>query len=1284
MDRTQMVSIWIPLSLFCMLWMSTVAATNSYVVLCPKKVRPGVPITISAHILESTGTVAVTASLGTDQNNPVDTTTASCMEGIPEELELSLPADYEYNPSQGPMNLYISGSGGGLSFFNETQVTVDLKSMSVLIQTDKGIYKPGQTVKFRALAISPSGLNTYTGTFDVQIKDPNGNVIKQWKDLEDSDGFGVIQNEMVTSKEPVLGTWIIDVTATESGVSEEKEFVIDEYVLPKYEVSLTLPSFLDATVPIAGATVKAEYTYGKPVKGSVLITLSLVDLYGGFMQESYNNGRSKEITISTLDGSADFEIKKSDLESLNNGIYPDASELSVTAVVTETLTGLSQETTTTVTCHNKPVKVEFLEMTPDNFKPGLTFNAFVSVTLQDGTPLRASDSRQVQVSTKYDSNSANELELSVPDTGLVTITIPDVPPRTQSISVSAWYYDNTDEWQRSNIYAEKALSPSSNYLQLTTATDSLSAGDNVAFTVRATESIYNFVFEVKSRGTIVTTGTVNAAGASTMDFHLTATHEMAPTAKVVVYYVRNDGEVVVDTMNINVEGTFENQVALELSTDEALPADEVNIVVNSSPNSYVAILAVDQSVLLLRGGNDITQQQVIDEIRTYEDEETLGWGGGGPMPMNDMIMFRRKKRSALKRSKRMIWPGYWSPGGNDAASLFSNAGLLVLSDALVYDAFPTNNWSKSYKGLNDGKAVFTSTVPDTITSWVTSALSVSSDNGIGVVPSPATLRVFKPFFITLNMPYSVVRGEDLVLQALVFNYMSKDLSVVVTLAKSDKYDNIQYTATSGNELEPQYTSEDKTYTKMVNSGQGVSFSFPITPRDIGFIEVTISAQSSDAADAVTRLLLVKPEGVPVSSTQSAMIELITTDQTEEIFTISLPPVGVVEGSVRAELLVTGDLLGVAMNNLEQLLRMPTGCGEQNMIGFAPDVFIYKYLVNTNQDNNEIKQKALNFMTQGYQRELNYKHEDGSFSAFGARDDSGSNWLTAFVVKSFVQAMDFVFIDPKIIIDASSWLVDTQSNDGSFPEVGKVVDGAMIQGGISGKTSLTAYILIALMQENDMLDGEIPADLKSDITRAKNSATSYLESHFSSLNDLYSVAIVSYALHLVQSSWRDMAFQKLNTFKTEQDGLAFWSENNGPVDDKPQNYWYYMPPSADIEITGYALLTYNLRRDLDGAGPIVRWLTKQSNGYGGYSSTQDTVIALEALSEFAIMTGSGDKDITLVIETNELSTSQHTLVVNNDNSVVLQQIQEAFSHDEDGNPLDNDLVMNYLCSFGKKT
>ena len=57
-------------------------------------------------------------------------------------------------------------------------------------------------------------------------------------------------------------------------------------------------------------------------------------------------------------------------------------------------------------------------------------------------------------------------------------------------------------------------------------------------------------------------------------------------------------------------------------------------------------------------------------------------------------------------------------------------------------------------------------------------------------------------------------------------------------------------------------------------------------------------------------------------------------------------------------------MGPTVNGLDKLLRMPTGCGEQTMIGFAPDVFISNYLTATNQLTGDIEEKAHNYMEKG--------------------------------------------------------------------------------------------------------------------------------------------------------------------------------------------------------------------------------------------------------------------------------------------------------------------------------
>lgn len=60
----------------------------------------------------------------------------------------------------------------------------------------------------------------------------------------------------------------------------------------------------------------------------------------------------------------------------------------------------------------------------------------------------------------------------------------------------------------------------------------------------------------------------------------------------------------------------------------------------------------------------------------------------------------------------------------------------------------------------------------------------------------------------------------------------------------------------------------------------------------------------------------------------------------------------------------GDILGPSINGLEGLIRMPYGCGEQNMINFAPNVYVLWYLNATGTADPETTARAIAYMTTG--------------------------------------------------------------------------------------------------------------------------------------------------------------------------------------------------------------------------------------------------------------------------------------------------------------------------------
>lgn len=68
---------------------------------------------------------------------------------------------------------------------------------------------------------------------------------------------------------------------------------------------------------------------------------------------------------------------------------------------------------------------------------------------------------------------------------------------------------------------------------------------------------------------------------------------------------------------------------------------------------------------------------------------------------------------------------------------------------------------------------------------------------------------------------------------------------------------------------------------------------------------------------------------------------------------------------------------------------------------------------------------------GYQRILAYLHNDGSFSAFGNYDSSGSMFLTAFVVRTLVQSKPYIYVDENVINKAIDWIYEHQLENGCF-------------------------------------------------------------------------------------------------------------------------------------------------------------------------------------------------------------------------------------------------------------
>lgn len=561
-------------------------------------------------------------------------------------------------------------------------------------------------------------------------------------------------------------------------------------------------------------------------------------------------------------------------------------------------------------------------------------------------------------------------------------------------------------------------------------------------------------------------------------------------------------------------------------------------------------------------------------------------------------------------------------------------------------------WTEQVVNDRSGKMVLSVKVPDTITSWVASAFAMSNSSGLGI-SKPTSLKVFQPFFVSLTLPYSVIRGEEVSVIATVFNYENKCLTIRLSLE-----DSLSYRITSVH-----------SYDLCVCSNEAKSVHFGIVPKVLGQVPLSLFAKdiknssgcSKDTAqmhlgvsDAVIRKLLVEPEGVRQEYTYSTFVCLKDT-QNESHFKddieISLPD-NVVPGSVNAIISTVGDLMGPTLK-VDSLLRLPYGCGEQNMVNFAPSIYIMKYLSSVEQLSESIENKAKNIMRTGYQRELTYKRDDGSYSAFGKRDSEGNMWLTAFVLRSFAQAQPFIFVDPAELRSIQTWITGKQQSDGCFPKHGRLFN-KLLKGGVTTEATLTAFVTVSLL-ESGMSSGNA-------IVQA---ALNCLKSSFqSNLTDSYTLSLFAYTFTLAKDPQSSVLFASLKEKAIIEGGLMHWEKVKEISNSRSNEFFWWNPylraPAADIEMTSYALMTYVLRAEDDPsligeAMPIVRWLTKQRNALGGFASTQDTCVALQALSKYATKVYCSITSLTVRFG-NKGEQFRHTFFITEENRMVSQRTE----------------------------
>ncbi len=332
-------------------------------------------------------------------------------------------------------------------------------------------------------------------------------------------------------------------------------------------------------------------------------------------------------------------------------------------------------------------------------------------------------------------------------------------------------------------------------------------------------------------------------------------------------------------------------------------------------------------------------------------------------------------------------------------------------------------------------------------------------------------------------------------------------------------------------------------------------------------------------------MTVKPNGLLVEETLSS--GSVEKKYSTDYFTKGT----IIEGTRKLTVKLSPSLKTEAVEGLEDMLRMPTGCLEQTSSSLYPDILILKYLRNGKKVNEEIESKALEYISSGYQRLLTFetKGTPGGFSLYG--NDPAETVLTAFALMELNDLKDVYDIDEKVLSRMEDYLYGEQGVIGNF-EIGSTYIG---NASTTDDLSMNAYIIWALSEAN-------PKEERL------NKSIQYLETKLSTDLDSYTIALMANAFANTDSSKYNEAISILKG-RAKVDPAT----NNSYISSTVRDYWGTYGPRQDVQATALSAMAFAKKdKEMKLVESFIKYIVASKSGYGSYGTTQGTILALKAI------------------------------------------------------------------------
>jgi hypothetical protein len=870
------------------------------------------------------------------------------------------------------------------------------------VYTDRPVYRPGDTMHFRGI-LRTAQTTGYTVPANqevaVQITDADGKSVYQ-KSLTTSTN-GIIHDEYSLPRASALGAYFIQVKAGESNMSGN--FDVEEYKKPEYEVRVMPAKTRVLEGDPVEAVIDARYYFGEPVdSGTVKYTVYRsrywfplwgepdedVEQQEGFQDESNSEQILESQGKLDADGKLTIRFKSSVSEHKFDFRY--RIEARVTDQARREIAG----TGWVIATYGSFV----LDVQPRRYftEPSSTEAFAVSARDYDGKPVstdvhfelaewnprkRSTSGASVTANVHTDAQGAATASVTIPARGgsyRARVTARDSEGRELEATSFVWVAGAQE-----TLYFGSG--PRS--LEIVPEKKTYRPGETAHILVVAGQANTPVLVTVEGRDIRLKKLLRSKSGTVAFDYPVASEEE--PAFFISAVFLRN-GELFTGTKRVKVPPE-DHKLAVKLTTDKPqyLPGQTATYNVNVTgmdgkpvAKADLSLGVVDEAIYAIRPDRtpDIVNFFFGQDWNSVYTDSSLQYFFSGEAGTRRMELAALRPGSTLAQLK----PEH-------------------LVQPKVRKAFPdTAFWAADLTTDAEGHAQTRVTFPDSLTTWRATARGATTDERFGSGQLKTIVR--KNLILRLAVPRFFVQGDEVVISAIVHNYLQSAKKARVSLA------------VKGLEVMSGSIQQD---VEVASRGEA-RIDWRVKALTIRQASVTGQALTDEESDALELDLPVNPPGVSVRQAHSGSLQ----DTAAARFDLNFPREAQPASrsiSIRLSPSIASSLFGA----LDFLTSYPYGCVEQTMSSFLPDLMVSK-AVNELHLSQPLDEPALREkINAGLDRLYGFQHEDGGWGWW--ESDATHPFMTAYVVAGLAEAQKAgISVKPDSLDRGVRWLTARNS------------------------------------------------------------------------------------------------------------------------------------------------------------------------------------------------------------------------------------------------------------------